>query len=834
MSERLPIYDILPQVRQSLIDANTLIVQAPPGAGKSTVLPLELLDAPWLKGRKIIMLEPRRLAAKAVAHRMASQLGERAGETVGYRVRFDQKTGPNTRIEVLTEGILTRMVQDNNALEGVGLLIFDEFHERSLHADLGLAITRQVQDILREDLRLLIMSATLDTQELAILMGDCPVLQSSGRQYPVATSYLPPPPRERLYQSAAKAVRHALREVPQGDVLVFLPGTADIRRTAEALEDLDAAVVHPLYGDLRMEEQERALLPDPAGRRKVVLATSIAETSLTIEGVRVVIDSGKGRMPRFDPRSGLTRLETVDVTLDSADQRAGRAGRLGPGWCFRLWSEAAQRNLIPFRRPEILSADLAPLALELAAWGIHDPSELSWPTSPPSGALAQARDLLHQLGALENDRLTPHGKAMAALPTHPRLAHMLISSQNPDISWDLGTMAADLAGILEERDPFPRGHSIDLRLRLDALRRHRTGNRAADRGSSADHRALQRINRIATLWRKRLHSQSPDRPGAEYDAGLLIATAYPERVALNVDPSNGRFRLPNGRSATVDPADPLADAKWLAIAHLDAGQGEGRIYLAAPVDPIDLPHLHHREEVLEWNSTTGKLLAREETRIGKLVFSHRPLQKVSEEGRIRALCQALRDQPGLLNWEKVEEWRARVMSLRTWRKEEDWPDLEVDSLLQTAEDWLGIYLTKVNKQDDFRRIDLRQVLAGMLPWKLGSRLDELAPTHLEVPTGSRIRLEYFMDGRPPVLAVKLQEMFGQLDTPTVNGGRNQVMVHLLSPARRPVQVTQDLRGFWAGSYHDVRKDLRGRYPKHPWPDDPFTAKAMRGVKKKGR
>ncbi|MEM0997051.1 MAG: ATP-dependent helicase HrpB [Bacteroidota bacterium] len=822
MFPQLPIHTILPAVRSQLAAQNTLIVQAPPGAGKSTVLPLALLDAPWLAGQKILMLEPRRLAARAVARRMADLRGERVGQTVGYRVRFDRKVGPDTRIEVLTEGILTRMIQQDNALEGVGLVIFDEFHERSLQADLGLALTRQVQDILREDLRLLLMSATLDTDELSVLLDHCPTLQSEGRPYPVELRYLPPPPGERLQISVARAVRQALREVPEGDLLVFLPGTADIRRTAEQLVDLSEAAVLQLYGDLPPAEQERALRPDPAGRRKVVLSTSIAETSLTIEGVGVVIDSGKARVPRFDPRSGFTRLETVDVTRDAADQRSGRSGRLGPGVAYRLWAEGYHRHLIPFRAPEIQSADLAPLALELAAWGVQDPEELTWATAPPAGALAQARDLLTQLQALAAGKLTAHGKALLRLPTHPRVAHMLETARKMGLS----ALATDVAALLEERDPLPRGSGADLRLRLDALRTFRAGGR-----SPGIPKVLARVERVAKVWRRILRCGPPATAGASDDAGQLIAAVYPDRVARNMDPAHGRFRLPNGRPARIEAHDPLAEFPWLAVAQLDAGQSEGRIWSAAPVDPEMLSHLIHREEVVQWDHATGRLRARMEQRIGRLLVDHRPLTAVAEAARIAVLCAAVQQEPSLLaRTEPLEQWRKRVMSLRAWRTEEAWPDLSWETLLAEVEPWLGMYLAEVRKREDFGRIDLRPVLRGLLPWELGARVEALAPTHLEVPSGSRIRLEYAEDGRPPVLAVRLQEMFGQLETPRVNAGRTRVMVHLLSPARRPVQVTQDLRGFWAGSYQDVRKDLRGRYSKHYWPEDPFTAQAIRGVK----
>lgn len=813
----------MPEVQKHLNTQATLIVHAPPGAGKSTALPLDLLDAPWLAGQKILMLEPRRLAARAVAHRMAFLLGEKVGQRIGYRVRFDTKVSQDTRIEVLTEGILTRMLQQDNVLEGIGLIIFDEFHERSLQADLGLVLCRQIQEILREDLRILLMSATLDTSSLSQMLGNCPVVSSTGRQHPVDHYYLPAPAGTRLHTHVSRVVRTALRENPTGDLLVFLPGTGDIRRVHTLLEALEQAKVYPLYGDLPQSEQEKALLPDPGGHRKVVLATSIAETSLTIEGIRVVIDSGQSRVPRFDPRSGLTRLETVDVTQDAADQRAGRAGRLGPGTCYRLWSQGSHRYLATHRKPEILAADLAPLTLELAAWGVTDMAGLDWPTAPPPGALAQALELLAQLGALEAGRITARGKAMLRLPTHPRLAHMLLEGQAEGI----GGIAADIAALLEGRDPLPRGVGADLRLRLDALRHARNGQRHA-----GDRKAIAAILRVTKVWQRILRINPPADAGHPMDAGWLLAAAFPERIARGIDPALGRFRLSNRRTAAVEQHDPLADEPWLGIAHLDAGQGEGRIFLAAPVDPELLLDRLSQHDVLQWDNRAGELLARREIRIGNLLLRSTPLKEISETERVRVLCAAIMDAPALLDWPKgVQTWQARVASLRHWRGAE-WPDLRQEKLLEDPATWLGAYLGKVRRKEDFQRLDMKSILLGMLPWELSSRLDKLAPTHLQVPSGSRIALQYFSDGRPPVLAVRLQEMFGQLDTPTINGGHTQVMVHLLSPARRPVQVTQDMRNFWENTYADVRKDLRGRYSKHYWPEDPFTAEAIQGVRRK--
>lgn len=825
MAGTLPILEVVPQLLAALERNPIVILEAPPGAGKSTELPLHLLNAPWLSGQKMVMLQPRRLAARAVASRLASQLGESVGETAGYRVRFEKKVGPATRIEVLTEGLLTRLIQQDNALEGIGLLIFDEFHERSLHADLALVLARQVQDILRDDLRILIMSATLDTAALASLLGGAPVITSAGRQHPIDLRYLPLPDGTRLEAHVTATVRRALRE-ETGDILVFLPGAAEITRVADALsESMPSDIaLHPLYGDLPLPQQQAAILPDPQGRRKVVLATTIAETSLTIEGVRIVIDAGLSRVPRFDPRSGLTRLETVQVTRDAADQRAGRAGRLGPGICYRLWSEGSHAFLQPQRQPEILQADLAPLALELLNWGVTDMVAMGWPTPPPTGAIAQACELLQQLGAFADGKITLRGRDLMRLPTHPRLAHMLTEGE---AIGDPG-LACDIAALLEERDPLPRETGADLRLRLDALRAHRLRERTPGEPAT-----LRKLEQLSSAWRRILRCEAQDRAVDAYEAGRLLAAAYPERVAKRVGPGSPSYRLSNGRRGALQGHDALADAEWLAVGLMDAGLQEGRIHLAAPVHPEDLKELVTKQNVLTWDHNQGILLAQEEERIGGLLLGAKPNKQVKPEEAIVALCGAIREEPGLLNWdEAITDWQARVLSLRAWRGNEPWPDVSQQALLAGLEEWLGPYIAQVRRRDDFKRLDLLGLMGALLPWPLPQKLDSLAPTKIEVPTGSHIKLEYFADGRPPILAVRLQEMFGQMDTPTVNEGRNPVLIHLLSPAYRPCAVTQDLRSFWANAYSDVRKDLRGRYPKHHWPEDPFTAEAVRGVKRK--
>lgn len=827
----LPVMEIIPELKEKLRKQNTIILQAPPGAGKSTVLPLQLLDESWLEGQKILILEPRRLAARSVAQRMAHLLGEHTGETVGYRIRFENETGKNTRIEVLTEGILIRMLQNDNGLEGVGLIIFDEFHERSLQADLALALSREVQSVLRDDLRLLIMSATLDGEELSRLLGDAPVLTSTGRQYPVTIRYHPPDQpvygrQEPLPQQVARAVRRALQEF-KGDVLAFLPGAGEIQRTRELLveKDFSGVQIYPLYGDLPQEQQQQAIMPDSMGRRKVVLATSVAETSLTIEGIEVVVDCGYARVPRFDPRSGLTRLETVQVTADTAAQRAGRAGRLGPGVCLRLWSEATQLRLVPHRQPEIMEADLAPAVLELANWGVQDIQRLAWLTPPPAGQLGSARQLLENLQAVTAGKITDKGKALLGFPAHPRLAEMLRVAQEDG----KGALAADIAALLEERDPLKEA-GADLGLRIEALRRSRDGG-----FSGADRNILKRVERLSENWRRLLKVKTENSIPADEETGKLLAAAYPERVARREE-GGSRYRLAGGRLAQLPEHDPLMHKEWLAVAHMDAGRkgGAGRIFLAASIDPQDLICKAREFEVAEWNSAKGELIARREIRFGEIVLQTKELKNIPEEDRVRILSGAVRKEGlHLLNFsEEVEQWQARVLSLRSWRGGDDWPDVSTTAIIQNPESWLSPYLQGVRKKEDFYRLNLLEIFSNMLSWPKQQQLEKLAPEKVTVPTGSSISLKYKSDGSAPVLAVRLQEMFGLFETPAVNEGKMPVLIHLLSPAYRPVQVTQDLRSFWQNTYANVRKDLRGRYPKHYWPEDPFTAEAVRGVKKR--
>ena len=824
-----PVLSILDEVKEKLSSSGVLILEAPPGAGKSTVLPLHLLDEQWLERKKIIMLEPRRLAARSVAMRMADLHNESVGDTIGYRVRFDSRIGKNTRLEVVTEGILTRILQQDNTLEDVGLLIFDEFHERSLQADLALALSLQVQEILRPDLRILIMSATLDGERLTDILN-APAVRSTGRQFPVTLLYAPANEQTSIAHQVATAIRKALRE-GEGDILAFLPGSGEIRRAAGLLEDDNLPViVYPLYGDLSFQKQQEAILPHPEGGRKVVLATSIAETSLTIEGVSIVIDSGYARVPRFDPRSGFTRLETIRVTGDAADQRAGRAGRLGPGKCYRLWNQATQQNLIASRNPEILDADLAPLVLELSQWGINDVNDLTWITPPPPGAVSQAVELLNELRALDGKQITDRGREMLRLPTHPRIAHMLLEARDArGVTPQALALATDIAAILEERDPLPKSSGADLSLRIELLRRWRKGEKIA-----AEKNALEKIERLARAWRQLFTISVDNDHVPDTLVGASLISAYPERIAKQVAKHSERYKMVNGRIARLPDHDPLQRDPWLAIAQVDAGNQEGKIFLAAPVDPEDLKSLAVEREIVSWDDNRQMVTGSLEFRIGNLSLSSRPLQKLPQDKKNEVLFNVIREK-GLtfLHWADPEIlWQARVLSLRRWRPDDGWPDVTDENLLNTLETWLSPFLLDLYKRSDIVKLDMHSILMTLLPWELQTRFAALAPTALPVPSGSMIRLQYFPDGRPPVMEVRLQEVFGLLETPAVNEGRNKVILHLLSPGFKPVQVTQDLKSFWASTYAEVRKELRSRYPKHSWPEDPWTAQAVRGAKRR--
>jgi len=823
--DQYPIAEIVDEIKETLNLQTTVILQAPPGAGKSTILPLELLKSDWLGDKKIILLEPRRMAARSVAQRMADLLDEEVGKTVGYRVRFDQRVSEKTRIEVVTEGILTRRLQQDNTLEGVGIVIFDEFHERSLHSDLSLALCRDLQQVLREDLRILIMSATLDGEQLSTILDGAPIVTSKGRQYPIDVRYTAIDTHAPISIEITGVISKIVKE-ETGDILVFLPGVREIQQTADALtERYGDLAIRPLYGELSLTAQQDAIKPDAQQRRKIVLATSIAETSLTIEGIHIVIDSGLARVPKFDPNSGMTKLETVKVTQDAADQRAGRAGRLGPGIAIRLWTEATHNYLKPQRVPEIMEADLAPLVLELAQWGVKNIQSLTWVTAPPTGSVEQARTLLQELHALKNEMITAEGKALANLPTHPRTAHLLLKGKGNNIL----PLAIDLVCILEERDALGKHAGADITLRVDALRAWRSGKRY-----QGDKFVFERIERSVQSWRKIFSLKSSD---YEFDAdaiGLLIAAAYPERIAKLVDAASARYRMANSRNVRLHENDVLVKEEWLAVAHADAGVGEGRIYWAAPLNPQLLTDRMQQYVRIRWDEGKGILLQQEEMRIGSLIVSSKPLKDVNEELRTKALCDAVRKEGfKLFNWDEAcEQWQARILSIKQWRPTEEWPDVRMEGLLETIEEWLPFYLKNVKRREDFKKIPLQEVLNTILPWEQSQVLAKLVPTHIDVPSGSSIALEYKSDASSPVLSVRLQELFGLTDTPTVNEGRTKVMIHLLSPGYKPVQVTQDLKSFWANTYPEVRKELRMRYPRHSWPEDPWNAEAVRGVKRK--
>ena len=834
---KLPIHEILPQLRAQLASREAVVLSAPPGSGKTTVAPLALLGEPWLAGRTILMLEPRRLAARLAATFMARQLGEEVGQTVGYRVRFEAKVSPATRVEVVTEGVLTRRMQDDPELAGVGLVIFDEFHERSLQGDLALALCLDVVGGLRDDLKLLIMSATLDTGVVSRLLDNAPVVMGTGQSYPVGVEYGRGgqllQPREIAKQVAA-TIHKGLVEQP-GDILAFLPGAAEIRFTQALLTaGLSPAeiAIHPLYGDLSLAAQTAAVQPDPKGKRRIILATPIAETSITIEGIHTVVDSGWKRTPQFDPNSGLSRLTTQRISHASATQRAGRAGRLGPGHCYRLWSAGEDHGLKPFDPPEILSADLSQLVLDLARWGVHTPEGLRWLDPPPAGHFAQAQSVLLALGALDpQDRITPLGRKMAELPAHPRLAHMLIAAAQHRAT----DLACDLAALLSERDIIKgRDRSTDIEDRLHALTVFRSDGPAAAKALDADIDACRRV--IQTSRQLREHLPKPTRSkGEEVSAGELLALAFPDRIGQRRADGQGQYKLTSGRGAVLPAHDRLASHEYLAVAELDAGKTEGRIFLAAPLAKEALltlfPDRLQREENVSWDAQRGTVKPQRLVRLGELVLEAAPLAKPSAEAVLTALLSGIRSLGlGALPWnDKARELQARLECMRLWQPEADWPDVSDGWLLENLAQWLPPYLTGMRSAEHLKKLDLFSILAGMLNWQQQSQLDREAPTHLTVPSGSKVRLRY-APGEPPVLAVRLQEMFGLADTPRVCNNTVEVLLHLLSPAQRPMQITQDLRGFWEGAYHEVKKELRGRYPKHHWPDDPWQAQPTSRIK----
>ena len=844
MLPALPIDDVLPALRDALRARTVAVLEAPPGAGKTTRVPVALLDEPWLQGLRLVMLEPRRLAARAAAHYMARTLGEQVGDTVGYRVRGETRVSARTRIEVVTEGVLARLISADPALEDYGVVVFDEFHERSVQADLGLALVLEAQQQLRDTLRVLVMSATLDGDAVATLLADAhgaaPIVRSEGRMFPITTHYRPPRADERLEATVSRVVREAC-EHTEGDLLVFLPGASEQRRVFERLTasgglDPTRIACHQLHGSMPLAEQDRALAPAPTGMRKVVLSTSIAETSLTVPGVRTVIDAGWSRVPRHDAAAGLTRLHTVRVSRASAEQRRGRAGRTAAGHCYRLWDAHEEHGFLASTRPEIIDADLASVALELADFGVPDPAQLRWLDVPRPGPFRQARELLTQLGALDaTGRITPHGKRMAALPLAPRLAHLVLVAE----SRGQGMLGAAIAALLEERDILrgERGHvPADVRVRTELL--HRDGDASLAHFSvQADRDATRRVRQAMLDLARRL-SLTGAATWDDAETGSLLALAYPDRIAQRRPGSEPRFLMRNGIGAVVAKGDTLAEAEWLAIAEVDGQPPEYRVVRAAPitVDEIraDFTEQMTREQSVSWDDRAQSVRTTERTRLGALVLEEKVWRAVDPDAVRHEVAAHLR-RVGVAAWpwsEGAQRLRTRLAFVHAHGNGAEWPAVDDASLTATMDEWLIPHLDGVRSWAHLEALDWHEALISQLPWAQRAALDRLAPTHLEVPSGSRIAVDY-SDPAAPVLAVKLQEVFGWTTTPLLCEGRVPVTLHLLSPAQRPVQVTRDLAGFWRSGYFEVRKELRGRYPRHPWPDDPLTAPPTRRAKPRG-
>ena len=888
----LPASQIAVGVNDALHTNSSLVVTAPPGAGKSTLLPLTILSSLG-EGEKILMLEPRRLAARQIAERMAQMLGEQVGETIGYRVRFESRVSKRTRIEVLTEGILTRMIVDDATLDGVSVVIFDEFHERSINSDLALALTRQAQQIIRPDLKVVIMSATIDTSNICAAL-QAPLIESEGRMFPVELHYADKDTDPRDIAAAAASTTIEAYKKYEGDILVFLPGQAEIERcyellsksqhfTASPSQPINTSThqhlttstsqpttttphhltIHPLYGNLSPEDQRRAIAPSAPGERKIVIATPIAETSITIEGVRVVIDAGLCRQVVFDARTGLSHLETVRISMDMATQRMGRAGRVAEGVCYRLWTKASEHLMAEQRKPEIEEADLAPMLLDTAAFGESDAEALPWLTMPPRAGVFKAKELLTALGAIdENGNITSIGKRMATLPCHPRIARMILATTNLTTSTPQGvhlsplgfcrlpeqevhqqhlttstshhnntSLACDIAALLEEKDPLSETGGTDLTLRLSALR---TARRKKQLGR------WQRIAKIAAEYRRMAHTDEDNRDPAPTEVGLLVAYAYPERIAHSTN-SIGGYRLASGANVQLDAADQQSAHSWLAIASLYSATGTtGRVFLAAPIAPDDLEKEFVKEvDNIAWDTKQGCVVMQREQRIGKLILSQKPIHDADKERLKGIVCEAMKkDGLTMMAWSEkaVEQVQRRVAQVAAWHPEMALPDVSTEHLLSTAADWLPFYLEEGGRVktsvQELRKLNLAEIIWNILPYEAQLEVDRLAPTHIEVPTGSHIRIDYRSGAEAPVLSVRLQECFGMESTPCVDDGRQPLLMELLSPGFKPVQLTQDLASFWQGTYFEVRKELRRRYPKHYWPENPLEAEAVRGVKRK--
>lgn len=841
----LPAYKIADAVNQKLAESSNLVITAPPGAGKSTLLPLTILNA--CKG-KILMLEPRRLAARQIAERMASILGESVGKTVGYRVRFENKTSKDTRIEVLTEGILTRMLVNDPTLDGVSIVIFDEFHERSINSDLALALTRQAQEIIRSDLKMVIMSATIDTTAICQTL-QAPLIESQGKMFPVETVYAADDVNAYdMVQEMVATIAKAHHDY-QGDILAFLPGQGEILKCEEMLNEMiakagessadniwAATTVYPLYGNLSPEKQRSAIAPSQEGSRKIVLATPIAETSLTIEGVRIVVDSGLCRKLVYDNRTGLSQLKTVRISKDMATQRRGRAGRVAEGICYRLWTQTSEHLMEDQRRPEIEDADLSSMVLDIAAFGENKPESLPWFTQPPTANLLSAKSLLVSLKAIHEDgSITALGKEMASLPCHPRIARMMLNRTS-------AALACDIAALLEEKDPMSESSDTDIALRISILRSLR---RKSNLGR------WNRIAQIAQEYRRMLRIKEDNGEVDAEEVGSLIAQAYPERIAMAAD-NIGNFRMANGNTVFIDKSDAMSAQEWIAIASLnsasrnesvsgkstsgnDAG-GKGKVFLCAPVAVRDLPFTE--VENISWDSKAGMVKMQMEQRIGKLVIDSKPIQNADKQQIIDIICTAARkDGLSMFDWiESVQRLQRRVAKVSEWHPELEIPDLSTEKLLSTAADWLPFYLEDAGRVmtsiSEMKKINLEEALWALIPYDVQQEIERLAPTHLRVPSGSNIRIDYRQGAEAPILSVRLQECFGMTETPTVNDGKQPLLMELLSPGFKPVQLTQDLHSFWEGTYFEVRKELKRRYPKHFWPENPLECEAVRGVKKK--
>ena len=873
----LPASQIAVGVNEALHTNSSLVVTAPPGAGKSTLLPLTILSSLG-EGEKILMLEPRRLAARQIAERMAQMLGEQVGETVGYKVRFESRVSKRTRIEVLTEGILTRMIVDDATLDGVSVVIFDEFHERSINSDLALALTRQAQQIIRPDLKIVIMSATIDASNICAAL-QAPLIESEGRMFPVELHYADEDTDPRDIAAAAASTTIEAYKKYEGDILVFLPGQAEIERCYELLsksQHLNTSggalvssaqttpqpittttphhlTIHPLYGNLSPEDQRRAIAPSAPGERKIVIATPIAETSITIEGVRVVIDAGLCRQVVFDARTGLSHLETVRISMDMATQRMGRAGRVAEGVCYRLWTKASEHLMAEQRKPEIEEADLAPMVLDTAAFGESDAEALPWLTMPPRAGVFKAKELLTALGAIDkNGNITSIGKRMATLPCHPRIARMILATTNLTTSTPQGvhlsqvhqqhlttstshhnntSLACDIAALLEEKDPLSESGGTDLTLRLSALRAARRKKQLG---------RWQRIAKIAAEYRRMAHTDEDNRDPAPTEVGLLVAYAYPERIAHSTN-SIGGYRLASGANVQLDAADQQSAHSWLAIASLYSAPGTtGRVFLAAPIDPDDLEKEFVKEvDNIAWDTKQGCVVMQREQRIGKLMLSQKPIHDADKERLKGIVCEAMKkDGLTMMAWSEkaVEQVQRRVAQVAAWHPEMELPDVSTEYLLSTAAQWLPFYLEEGGRVktsvQELRKLNLAEIIWNILPYEAQLEVDRLAPTHIEVPTGSHIRIDYRSGAEAPVLSVRLQECFGMERTPCVDDGRQPLLMELLSPGFKPVQLTQDLASFWQGTYFEVRKELRRRYPKHYWPENPLEAEAVRGVKRK--